>query len=51
MGDRLLIRGDTNPGREVGIPKGASEAQINQINKAVEYAKSLGIEMNVRVVK
>lgn len=36
---------------EVGIPKGATSAQVNQINKAIEYASEKGIQMNVRVVK
>jgi hypothetical protein len=36
---------------EVGIPKGATETQIGQINKAINYAKDLGIKMNVRSVK
>lgn len=36
---------------EVGIPKGASEKVIEQITKATEYAKTQGVELNVRVVK
>jgi RHS repeat-associated protein len=36
---------------EVGIPKGASEKIIEQINKVTEYAKTQGVELNVRVVK
>lgn len=36
---------------EVGIPKGASKAQIQQMNRAVRYAKEQGVELNIRVVK
>ena len=36
---------------EVGIPKGATKTQIEQINKAVEYAHGKGVQLNVRVVK
>ena len=36
---------------EVGIPKGASEKVIQQIAKATEYAKTQGVELNVRVVR
>ena len=36
---------------EVGIPKGASEKIIEQITKVTEYAKTKGVELNVRVVK
>jgi len=36
---------------EVGIPRGASASQIQQINKAILLAEKQGIKMNVRVVK
>ena len=36
---------------EVGIPRGATSAQVQQINKAIETAASKNIQMNVRVVK
>ncbi len=36
---------------EVGIPKGVSKAQIQQMNRAVRYAKEQGVELNIRVVK
>lgn len=36
---------------EVGIPRGASKIQIQQINKAVEYAAEKGIQLNVRIVQ
>lgn len=36
---------------EVGIPRGATTEQVEQISKAIEYAASKGIEMNVRIVK
>ena len=35
---------------EVGIPKGATAKQIEQINKAVQYGNSNGVKVNVRVV-
>ena len=36
---------------EVGIPRGASKSVVQQIQDAIKYATSKGIEMNVRVVK
>ena len=36
---------------EVGIPKGASETQIEQMTKAAEYAASKNVTLNIRVVK
>ncbi|MCO6464986.1 MAG: hypothetical protein J5I53_00060 [Bradyrhizobiaceae bacterium] len=36
---------------EVGIPKGASNSVVQQIQEAGKYAASKGIEMNVRVVR
>ncbi len=36
---------------EVGIPKGATKAQLEQITKAVQYGKDAGIQVNVRVVR
>ena len=31
--------------------KGASKAQIQQMNRAVKYAKEQSVELNIRVVK
>lgn len=36
---------------EVGIPRGASETQISQLHKAVIYAKSKQIQVNIRIVE
>ncbi len=36
---------------EVGIPGGATEAQIMQINKAVQYGAENGVKVNVRVIR
>lgn len=36
---------------ELGIPRGATAEQIQQINRAVEYAAEKGIKLNVRVVQ
>ena len=36
---------------EVGIPKGATKSQREQMNRAVKYAKEQGVELNIRVVK
>ncbi|MCK0203068.1 hypothetical protein MWN41_08585, partial [Ornithobacterium rhinotracheale] len=36
---------------EVGIPKGATRSQIQQINRAVNYAAEKGIKLNVRTVR
>ncbi len=36
---------------EVGIPKGATKAQIEQINRAISYGESKHIKVNVRTVK
>ena len=36
---------------EVGIPRGATKAQIQQINKAIEYAAEQGVKLNVRAVR
>ena len=36
---------------EVGIPKGATKSQIEQMNRAVKYAKEQGVELNIRVVR
>jgi len=36
---------------EVGIPKGATKSQIEQMNRAVKYAKEQSVELNIRVVK
>jgi len=35
---------------ELGIPKGATPSQIQQIQKAIKYAESKNIKMNVRVI-
>jgi hypothetical protein len=35
----------------VGIPKGATEAQVEQIQKAVKYGEDLGIKVEINVVK
>jgi len=35
----------------VGIPKGANKEQVSMFNQAVEYAKSLNIELQLNVVK
>jgi hypothetical protein len=36
---------------EIGIPRGATSAQVGQINSAVEYAASKGVQLKVRVVE
>ena len=36
---------------DVGIPRGATKKQVEQIQKAVEYAKGKGIELKINVVK
>lgn len=36
---------------EVGVPQGATSSQIKQINRAIQYGKENGIQVNVRVVK
>lgn len=36
---------------EIGIPKGATESVVKQIDEAIKYAQGLGIKMNVRVVQ
>ena len=36
---------------EVGIPKGATKAQLEQIQKAIQYAKDAGVKVNVRVIR
>jgi RHS repeat-associated protein len=51
-GDDVVRGADINKRvLEVGIPKGASEKVIQQITKVTEYAKTRGVELNVRVVK
>lgn len=35
---------------EVGIPKGASKAQIQQMTRATKYADSKNVKLNIRVV-
>jgi hypothetical protein len=36
---------------EVGIPRGASSSQVQQINNAVKYGAEKGVKVNVRVVE
>jgi RHS repeat-associated protein len=36
---------------ELGIPRGATQAQLKQVKKAVEYAKQEGVKFNYKVVK
>ncbi|MBP4140040.1 endonuclease toxin domain-containing protein [Flavobacterium geliluteum] len=36
---------------EVGVPKGASAAQVEAIQAAVKYGEEVGIKVNVRIVK
>ena len=36
---------------EVGIPRGASSSQLQQINNAIKYGAEKGVKVNVRVVK
>lgn len=36
---------------KVGIPKGATNAQIQQINNAVKYATEQGVKLNVKTVR
>ncbi|MFK8298993.1 hypothetical protein ACI76O_11770 [Capnocytophaga cynodegmi] len=36
---------------EIGIPRGVTSEQIKQINQAIQYGKSQGIQVNIRVVK
>lgn len=36
---------------EVGIPRGATNAQIQQINNAVKYATEQGVKLNLRTVR
>ncbi|WP_027879247.1 SpvB/TcaC N-terminal domain-containing protein [Mesoflavibacter zeaxanthinifaciens] len=36
---------------EVGIPRGATQAQIKQLNRVIEYGAKNGIKVNVRVIK
>jgi phage-related protein len=35
----------------VGVPKGANEQQIKMLQQAVEYGKSLNIEVQIKAVK
>jgi RHS repeat-associated protein len=36
---------------EIGMPQGATKSQLEQITKAINDAKSKGIEMNVRIIE
>jgi hypothetical protein len=36
---------------DVGMPSGASKSQVDQIQKAIEYGKDKGIEVQINVVK
>jgi len=35
----------------VGVPKGATQSQVEQIQKAIEYGKNLNIKVEINVVK
>jgi hypothetical protein len=36
---------------DVGIPKGATKSQVEQIQEAIKYGKDKGIKVEINVVK
>lgn len=36
---------------EVGIPRGATKGQISQLHRAVKYANSKNIQLNIRIAE
>jgi hypothetical protein len=51
-GGTKIVRGDIKEKiLDVGIPKGATKAQVEQIQEAIKYGKGLGIKVEINVVK